>query len=151
MAAGVKALSPSLCRDTATKALECPLEKNFDFKAETRKIIVKLNNICLKNVVTVETNAKNDVLTNYNRPVSLANIAVHCILRPIAGVLNGGRSFAQIYRWHNIDLCIRKVKRTRLTSTTSSIRKQWLGPNVSTSLHSRKRRANWNSWNLTIA
>jgi len=50
--ATVKALYPSLYRDTVTKALECALEKHSDYSAEARKIIVELNKICLNNVVT---------------------------------------------------------------------------------------------------
>jgi len=50
--ADVKALYPSLCRDTVTKALECALEKHSKFNTKTRKIIVGLKEICLNNVVT---------------------------------------------------------------------------------------------------
>jgi len=46
VAADVKALYPSLYRDTVTKALECALEKHSDCSAEARKIIVELNKIC---------------------------------------------------------------------------------------------------------
>ena len=52
VAADVKALYPSLHRDTVTKALECAFEKHSDYSAEARKIIVELNKICLNNVVT---------------------------------------------------------------------------------------------------
>ena len=52
VAADVKALYPSLYRDTVTNALECALEKHSDYSAEARKIIVELNKICLNNVVT---------------------------------------------------------------------------------------------------
>jgi len=52
VAADVKALYPSLYRDTMTKALECALEKHSDYSAEARKIIVEMNKICLNNVVT---------------------------------------------------------------------------------------------------
>ena len=52
VAADVKALFPSLRRDTLTKPLECALEKHSDYSAEARKIIVELNKICLNNVVT---------------------------------------------------------------------------------------------------
>ena len=51
-AADVKALYPSLCRDTATKAFECALEKHSNFNTNAQRIIVKLNEICLNNVVT---------------------------------------------------------------------------------------------------
>jgi len=52
VAADVKALYPSLCRDTVTKALECALEKHSNFNTNAQKIIAKLNEICLNNVVT---------------------------------------------------------------------------------------------------
>ena len=52
VAADVKSLHPSLCRDTVTKALECALEKHCNFNTNAQKIIVKLNEICLNNVVT---------------------------------------------------------------------------------------------------
>jgi len=45
VAADVKALYPSLYRDTVTKALECALEKHSDYSAEARKIVVELNNV----------------------------------------------------------------------------------------------------------
>jgi len=35
-----------------TRAPECALEKHSDYSAEARKIIVKLNKICLNSVVT---------------------------------------------------------------------------------------------------
>ena len=44
-AADVKALYPSLYRDTVTKALECALEKHSDYSAAARKTIVELNNV----------------------------------------------------------------------------------------------------------
>jgi len=50
--ADVKALYPRMCRDTVTKALECALEKHFNFNTDVQKIIVKLNEICLNNVFT---------------------------------------------------------------------------------------------------
>jgi len=52
VAADVKALYPSLCKDTVTKALECALKKHSNFNTNAQKIIVKLNEICLNNVVT---------------------------------------------------------------------------------------------------
>jgi len=52
LAADVKALYSSLCRDTVTKALECALEKHSNINTKARKIIVELNNICLDNVAT---------------------------------------------------------------------------------------------------
>jgi len=53
VAADMKALYPSLCRDTVTVvALECVLEKDSIFNTKARKIIVKLNKICLNNFVT---------------------------------------------------------------------------------------------------
>jgi len=51
VAADVKALYQSLCRDTVTKDLECALEKHSNFNTNAQKIIVKLNEICLNNVV----------------------------------------------------------------------------------------------------
>ena len=51
VAADVNALYPSLCRDTVTKALEYALEKHSNFNTNAQKIIVKLNEICLNNVV----------------------------------------------------------------------------------------------------
>ena len=81
VAADVKALYPSLYRDTVTKALECALEKPSDYSAEARKIIVELNKICLNNVVTQYGDQlyiqKNGIITGVNHSVSLANIAVH--------------------------------------------------------------------------
>ena len=57
MAADVKALYPSLCRNTVTKPLECALEKHSNFNTKARKIIVKLYKMCLNNAVTnMETN-----------------------------------------------------------------------------------------------
>ena len=41
VAANVKALYPSLYKDTATKALECALEKHSDYSAEACKIICR--------------------------------------------------------------------------------------------------------------
>jgi len=80
VSADVKAVYPSMYRETVTKALECPLEKHSDYSADARKIIVELNKICLNNVVTQYGDQlyiqKNGIITGDNHPVSLANIAV---------------------------------------------------------------------------
>ena len=97
VAADVKALYPSLHRDTVTKALECALEKHSDYSAEARKIIVELNKICLNKMATQYGDQlyiqKNGIITGDNHSVSLANIAVYCILQPIADVLNMAERF----------------------------------------------------------
>ena len=91
VAADVKELYPSSYKDTVTKALECALEKHSNYSAEARKIIVELNKICLNNVVTQYGDRlhipKNGIITDDNHSVSLASIAVHYILQPIADVL----------------------------------------------------------------
>jgi len=72
--------------------IECALEKHSDYSAESRKIIVELKKICLNNVVTQYGDQlyiqKNGIITGDNHSISLANIAVHYILQPIADVLN---------------------------------------------------------------
>ena len=47
----MKALYPSLCRDTVNKALGCSLEVHSIFNTRASEIIVELNRICLNNVV----------------------------------------------------------------------------------------------------
>jgi len=83
VAADAKALHPSLCRDTVTKALECALEKDSKLTTNAQKIL-KLNDICRNNVVTQYGGQlythKNGIITSDNNSVSLANIAVHYIL-----------------------------------------------------------------------
>ena len=99
VAADVKALYPSLYRDTVTKALECALEKHSDYSAEARKIIVELNKICLNNVDVVTQYGdqlyiqKSGIITGDNHSVSLANIC--CALHPTAdfGCAKWGRTF----------------------------------------------------------
>ena len=95
--ADVKALYPSLCRDTMTKALERALEKHSNFNTNAQKIIVKLNEICLNNVVTQYGDQlytqKNGIVTGDNHSVSLAIIAVHYILQPVAGMLREAALF----------------------------------------------------------
>jgi len=97
VAADVKALYPSLCRDTVTKALECALEQHSNFYTNAQKIIVNLNEICLNNVVTQYGDQlytqKNGIGTGDNHSVSLANIAEHYILQPIAGALREAAGF----------------------------------------------------------
>jgi len=39
LAADVKAIYPSLCRDTVTKALECALEKHSKFNTKLQKTL----------------------------------------------------------------------------------------------------------------
>ena len=79
------------------KLFECALEKHSDYSAKARKIIVELNKICLNNVVTQYGDQlyiqKNGIITGDNHSVSLANIAVHYILQPIADVLNEAEFF----------------------------------------------------------
>ena len=106
VAEDVKALYLSLYRDTVTKAPECALEKPSDYSVDARKIIVELNKICLNNVVTQYEDQlyiqKNGIITGDNHSVSLANIAVHYILQPIADVLNEAelfRRFIDVIIW----------------------------------------------------
>ena len=87
VAADVKALYPSLYRDTVTKVLECALEKHSNYSAEARKIIVELNKICLNNVATQYGDQlyiqKNGIITGDNHSVS--HIGQHCCaLHPTA-------------------------------------------------------------------
>jgi len=107
------------------------------------KSSVELNKICLNNVVTQYGDQlyiqKNGIVTGDNHSVSLANIVVHYILQPIADVL----SEAELFRWHNLDFCIRNIKWTHSTSTNFSFWEQWLGTNVPTSLHCRDNRRSW--------
>ena len=81
-AADVKALYPSLYRDTVTKALECVLEKHSDYSAEGRKIIVKLNKICPNNVVTQYGDQlyiqKNGIITDDSHLVSILLCITSC-------------------------------------------------------------------------
>ena len=99
VAGDVKGLYPSLCRDTVTNPLECALEKHSNFNTNAQKIIVKLNEICLNNVVTLygdQLHTKNHrIVTGDNHSVSLANSAAHYILQPIAGVLREGARFCR--------------------------------------------------------
>jgi len=78
------------------------------------KKIVKLNNICLNNVVTQYGDQlytqENGIVNSDNHFVSLANSAVHYILRPIAGALREAERFRRF---------------------------MWFGTNVSPSLHIR--------------
>ena len=100
VAADGKALYPNLYRDTVTKALECALEKQSDYSAEARKIIVELNKSCLNNVVTQYWDQlyiqKSGIITGDNNSVALANITVHYILQPIADVLNEAELFVAL-------------------------------------------------------
>jgi len=67
--ADAKALHPSLCRDTVTKALECALEKDSKLNTNAQKIL-KLNDICRNNVVTQYGDQlythKNGIITSDN-------------------------------------------------------------------------------------
>ena len=75
------------------------MEKHSNFYTNAQIIIVKLNEICLNNVVTQYVHGdqlytqKNDIVTGDKHLVSLANIAVHYILQPIAGVLREAAGF----------------------------------------------------------
>jgi len=98
VAADVKALYPSLCKDTVTKALECALKKHSNFNTNAQKIIVKLNEILPKQCChpiwrPVIYHQKNGFVTDDNHSVSLANIVVHYILQPIAGMLREAALF----------------------------------------------------------
>jgi len=52
MVAHVKAFYQCLCKETLIEVLENELEKHSTFNINARKIVVKLNIICLNNVVT---------------------------------------------------------------------------------------------------
>jgi len=69
----------------------------FRLQRRGRKIIIELNKICLNNVVTQYGDQlhlqNNGIITGDNHSVSLANIAVHYILQPIADVLNEAELF----------------------------------------------------------
>jgi len=96
MAADVKALYPSLCRDTVTKVLECALEKHSKFN-KAPEIIVQLNKICLNNVVTQYGDQLYAKKRNCNRWQPLCLTGKHCctlhILQPITGVLREAELF----------------------------------------------------------
>jgi len=145
VAADVKALYPSLYRDTVTKVLECALEKHSNYSAEARKIIVELNKICLNNVATQYGDQlyiqKNGIITGDNHSVSLANIAVHYILQPIADVLNEAELFRRFI--DDIIWISANIKWMHSTSTNFSFWEQWLGTNVPTSMHCRENRRSW--------
>ena len=125
-----------------TKALECALEKHSNFNTNAQKIIVKLIEICLNNVVTQYGDQlytqKNGIVTGDNHSVSLANVAVHYILQPITGVLPEAalsRRFIDDIIW---------ITTSKLpTSTNFSICQQWFGTNVSPSLDSRSKGWSW--------
>jgi len=86
VAADVKALYPSLCRDTVTKALECALEKHSNFNTNAQKIIVQLNEICVNNVVYGAPFVKILYLTDLaQKLLSLAEIAISACIDAICG------------------------------------------------------------------
>jgi len=96
-----------------------------DFSAEARKIIVKLNKICLNNVVNQYGDQlciqKNGIITGDNHSVSLANISVHDITQPIADVLNETELFRRlIVIWISASEISNEGIRQALTSACAS-------------------------------
>jgi len=88
-------------------------------------------------------------VTEVSRLMTTPLIGKHCCaLLPAAGCwyATWGRIFPQIYRWHNLDFCIRIVKWQHPTSTNFSICQQWFGTNVSLSMHCRSKRWSWIPW-----
>jgi len=73
------------------------IREAFQLQHQCAKIIVKLNEISLNNVVTQYGDQlytqKNRIVTGDNHSGSLANIAVHYILQPIAGLLREAALF----------------------------------------------------------
>jgi len=65
VAADVKTLYSSLCRDTMNKVFECALEKHSVFNTKAHKIVAELNKICLNKVLTQYGNQLNTQKWNY--------------------------------------------------------------------------------------
>jgi len=98
VAADVKALYPSLCRDTETKALECALRKHSNFNQCAKnhcQAEINLPKQCCHPIWRPVIYQKNGIVTGGNHSVSLANIAVDYILQPIAGVVREAALFSR--------------------------------------------------------
>jgi len=67
MVAHVKAFYQCLCRETVIEVLEHELEKHSTFNIIARKIVVKLNTICLNNPILQYCNQLYIQKQKYNR------------------------------------------------------------------------------------
>ena len=92
VAADVQSLYPSIPRKIVRDGLNHALEVCSDYSLSSRKNFTDLVMYCLENVVvqygTKFYNQPQGIITGDNDSVSLANIALHYVLLPIADVLN---------------------------------------------------------------
>ena len=97
VAADVKSLYPSLKRSLVHEALEAALREHAGFGAEACRTIVALNKLCLESLITQNGNnfftQSEGIVTGDNHAVSLANITVHYVIRPIATILKQAELF----------------------------------------------------------
>jgi len=83
-----KSTYPSLCRDTVTKTLENVEKHSKSTRPENHCWIEQnLPEQCCRLIWRPVVYPKNGIITGDNLSVSLANIAVHYMMQPIAGVL----------------------------------------------------------------
>ena len=90
--ADVNSLYPSVNRDLIPIALKHALKTQSSFNLEAQQILVELTMTCLNNVILQYLDKfyvqKNGIVIDDNHSVSTVNICMHCILFPLAKVLN---------------------------------------------------------------
>ena len=92
VAADVQALYPSLKRHLVKDGIRRALETCSDYNLDVINLIVDLTMFCLENVIVQNRNMfynqMEGIITGDNHSVSVANIALHNIILPIAEDLN---------------------------------------------------------------
>jgi hypothetical protein len=91
VAADVQALYPSVRREIVRNGLKEALDISSDYSQAVKNIITDLTMFCLENVV-VQNGDKfyqqtNGIITGDNHSVSVANIALHHVMLPVAETL----------------------------------------------------------------
>ena len=90
--ADVQALYPSIPRDILEKSLMSAFNTCTDYSRTIKSILIELIIYCLNNVILQYQDnfykQNKGIVTGDNHSVSIANISLHYLIRPIAKILN---------------------------------------------------------------
>jgi len=86
-----------LCRELIKASISNALQKCTNYTKEIRKILIDLTIFCLENIVVKNGNSfykqSKGIITGDNNSVSIANIALHHVIMPIATTIKTTKLF----------------------------------------------------------
>ena len=93
----MQGLYPNLCRELIKASLFNALEKCTNYTKEVSQVLIDLTMFCLENIVVQNGNTfytqSKGIITGDNNSVSIANIALHHVILPIATTVKTSKLF----------------------------------------------------------